>query len=555
MATVYRGTDRVLRRDVAIKVMHPHLAGKADARARFNREAQSIARLKHPNIVDVYDFSLGTDDDAYLITEFVHGETLTVFTNAHGPFLPQAVALVGHAVAGALGHAHTSGLVHRDIKPDNLMISRDGQIKLMDFGIATAMDMEQMTTTGAIVGSPAHMAPEQIEGGPLDQRCDVFAFGTVLYFLVTRRLPFVASNPQALFRLILEGHFDLPSRHNPVVDRHFDAIVAQCLSRSPVDRYPNMAAVQTALTTYLKLFRMSDTTGLLTRFLQAPEVFQFDLKPTIVAVLTAEGQKQARAGKLAVAIDTLNRALALDPDADEPKKALQQWTRRARRMRQVRRFGLGTAAAVVVTGLGVGAWWWQNLPDSPAPVVAPVPPAEGALIGLPSGPQSIRRMGGLAMLPTVPTPTTTANALQVPANPVQLPRELADASRRRGSERPWPRPQLRPDGNKTATTPVETPVVTPPTPRAQVSWRIGAIPPNSTLFLDNQPNPVGEGYVTLTLDAGSHHTVRCEPGPKCEGCRPASVRFTVPETPTPGKSTMTKCDVRPLEPKPETAQP
>lgn len=191
MATVFRGTDRVLKRDVAIKVMHPHLAARADARQRFNREATSIARLHHFNIVDVYDFSVGTDDQAYLITEFVHGETLTAFVSAHGPFLPQAAALIGHAVAAALGHAHAVGIVHRDIKPDNLMISRDGQIKLMDFGIATAMDMEQMTATGAIVGSPAHMAPEQIEGGEIDHRCDIFALGTVLYHLVTRRLPFV----------------------------------------------------------------------------------------------------------------------------------------------------------------------------------------------------------------------------------------------------------------------------------------------------------------------------------------------------------------------------
>jgi serine/threonine protein kinase len=227
MATVYRGLDRVLRRDVAIKVMHPHLAARNDARARFNREAQAIARLHHSNIVDVYDFSVGTDETAFLVTEFVHGDTLTQFTNEHGPFVPQAAALIGFAVAAALGHAHSVGIVHRDIKPDNLMISRDGQIKLMDFGIATAMDLEQMTATGAILGSPAHMAPEQIEGGTLDQRADIFAFGTVLYFLVTRKLPFVASNPHALFHQILQGQFEPAGKHNTQVDRVFDGIIAQ----------------------------------------------------------------------------------------------------------------------------------------------------------------------------------------------------------------------------------------------------------------------------------------------------------------------------------------
>lgn len=531
MATVYRGLDRVLKRDVAIKVMHPHLAAKADARARFNREAQSIARLKHPNIVDVYDFSLGTDDAAFLVTEFVHGETLTLFTNEHGPFLPQAVALVGHAVAAALGHAHTSGLVHRDIKPDNLMISRDGQIKLMDFGIATAMDLEQMTTTGAIVGSPAHMAPEQIEGGPLDQRCDVFAFGTVLYFLTTRKLPFVASNPQALFRLILEGQFELPSRHNPAVDRHFDAIVAQCLSRQPADRYPNMQAVQSALTSYLKLFRMSDTTGLLTRFLKAPEVFQFDLKPTIVAVLTGEGQKQAKQGQLAVAIDTLNRALVVDPEAEEPRKALQQWTRRARRLRRLKRVGNLVALGLTLVGVAIGLWWWHMQPE-PQPLPPEIRVADGTLVNLPGGPQSIHSPLPLPTPPTLavqaPLPPIVVRDPEIPHRHVNLPPTL----RERLVKPPQPDAQV-------------TPLVVAPEPKLQVPWRIGAVPANSTLFLDNQTTPIGEGFAKVLLDAGSRHVVRCEPGPKCEGCKTTTVRFTVGDKEMPDRRTL--CDVRPNE--------
>ena len=532
MATVYRGTDRVLRRDVAIKVMHPHLAAKPDARARFNREAQAIARLHHGNIVDVYDFSLGTDDEAFLVTEFVHGETLTLFTNEHGPFLPQAAALIGHAVAGALGHAHTSGLIHRDIKPDNLMISRDGQIKLMDFGIATAMDMEQMTTTGAIVGSPAHMAPEQIEGGQLDQRCDVFALGTVLYFLITRRLPFVASNPQALFRLILEGQFDLPSKHNPAVDRHFDGIVAQCLSRWPADRFANMGAVQAALTAYLKQFRMSDTAGLMARFLQAPEVFQFDLKPTVVQVLTVEGQKQARQGKLALAIDTLNRALVIDPEATEPKKALAQWTQRARRLRRLKR--VGTIAAVLAAALVLAAAVAWALQAGEEPVAHTEPPprvAEGALLNLPNGPARIH-------LPLVPPPAPLP-AAPTPAviQPPPPPRDVAEPPRRH-----VPAPHV---GKGVDDAPKPAVVAPAAEPKAQIAWKIGAIPPNSTLYLDNQSTPIGEGFAAVTLDAGSHHTVRCEPGPKCEGCKATTVRFTVPDKPTPGK--MTKCDVRPVD--------
>ena len=123
-----------------------------------------------------------------------------------------------------------------------------------------------------LIGSPAHMAPEQIEGDELDHRCDIFALGIVLYFLVTRRLPFAAANAHALFRQILEGQFELPSRHNPQVDRQFEAIVLQCMARHKADRYATAVDLQTALQGYLRQFRISDVATLLPRFLQQPEV-------------------------------------------------------------------------------------------------------------------------------------------------------------------------------------------------------------------------------------------------------------------------------------------
>lgn len=357
MATVFRGVDRQLQREVAIKVMHPHLASRQDARTRFSREAVAAARVKHPNIVEVYDSSKETDDKSYMITEFVHGETLSAFCTGHGPFLPQAAALIGHVIAGALLAAHQKGIVHRDIKPDNLMVSLDGHIKLMDFGIATAMDMEGMTATGAIVGSPAHMAPEQIEGEEVDHRCDLFALGIVLYFLVTRRLPFHASNPHALFRQILEGNHEPASRENPVVDRQFEAIIEQCLSRHKSDRYANAEDLQIALGSYLKQFRMSDVNTLLPRFLKSPEVFQYDIKKPVVQEWTHEGRRLASAGQLALAIDAFNRALAVDPEAEEPKKALAMLTARSRRRRQLRKVAVvgAVAAGLAIVGWGVHA--------------------------------------------------------------------------------------------------------------------------------------------------------------------------------------------------------
>jgi serine/threonine protein kinase len=557
MATVYRGLDRVLRRDVAIKVMHPHLAARNDARARFNREAQAIARLHHSNIVDVYDFSVGTDETAFLVTEFVHGDTLTQFTNEHGPFVPQAAALIGFAVAAALGHAHSVGIVHRDIKPDNLMISRDGQIKLMDFGIATAMDLEQMTATGAILGSPAHMAPEQIEGGTLDQRADIFAFGTVLYFLVTRKLPFVASNPHALFHQILQGQFEPAGKHNTQVDRVFDGIIAQCLARLPSDRYPDMGKLQEALMSYLKTFRMSDVATLLPRFLKAPEVFQFDLKPTLVHAMTLEGRRLADTGQLALAIDSFNRALVLDPDADEPKRGLHDLTTRSKRRRQVRRLSL---AAAIVASLGVLAWGalavWQTAQE-PGPVQE-----AGTAVPRPQQPPAVLpRTVAPVLDPPVHAPVDAATvAVDVPATMVVLPlpvTEATDAARLQALQQHLQRRvQLRLLDAKDRRPPMPGPdAVQTPTP-PEVHERVDLSTPfgfgNATLRIhrpgDAHLRDVGQGYAGgVELAEGPWLLVCDYAAITCPDCTPEQLHkerpFQVPvKRDNKGKQLPLRCD-------------
>ncbi len=529
MATVYRGLDRVLKRDVAIKVMHPHLASRNDARARFNREAQAIARLHHGNIVDVYDFSVGTDEAAFLVTEFVHGETLTQFANEHGPFLPQAAALIGHAVAAALGHAHSVGIVHRDIKPDNLMISRDGQIKLMDFGIATAMDLEQMTATGAILGSPAHMAPEQIEGGTLDHRCDIFAFGTVMYFLVTRKLPFVASNPHALFRLILEGRFEPAGKHNAQVDRGFDAIIAQCLARHPSDRYPDMGKLQDALMTYLKQFRMSDVATLLPRFLKAPEVFQFDLKPTLVQVTTAEGRRFAASGQMALAIDAFNRALVLDPDADEPKRGLHELTTRNKRRRQIRRTALAAAVAtsLAVLGWGTALLWETTTQEQKQTAVVRPKPARVMPVPPPARNETPVQAGAPPAQPfsppvVIPLPSTRTDI-------------TVDAGKLQAVQR-WQRRNVKPIESKDRDAKAIEPANVPVLPVHKEMVKLGSVPPSATLRLrksgETQARDIGQGYTRRELEDGSWILVCEYPPDACLTCTPAQRvrerRFEVP---------------------------
>ena len=522
MATVYRGTDAVLKRQVAIKVLHPHLASRDDARRRFNREAQAIARLHHTNIVDVYDFSGQDDEQSYLITEFVHGQTLTEFTLAHGPFLPQSAALIGFAIAKALRHAHAQGIIHRDIKPDNLMISKAGALKLMDFGIATAMDLEQMTATGAILGSPAHMAPEQIDGAEIDARVDVFAFGTLLYYLVTRKLPFMASNPHALFRKILECNYEPPSRHNAAVGRRFQEIISTCMARDPEDRFSGMAAVQDALHSYLHDHKMSDEATLLQRLLSAPEQFELEWRPVLVQVLCEQGHEQSRTGSLALAIDAYNRALAIDPTAVEPKRGLSELTSRSRRNRRVRLAAraVGAVVALVAAGFGVkaGLQRWQ------APPVL-VTPADSVHVAFPGAPKPGQMRPDKQVPP--PPPPTGANvvpqgppatvAATEPANepadePADEPDRVAQPHTRRPTRARKPPPEpvgQMGAGPKQASPPVEA-------AGTKVLVRLGSSPPNWDLYLDGQF--IGNGHVRRWLVIGKRYRLTCKSPPTCMDC-------------------------------------
>src|SRR3954470_20307803 len=211
MAVVWRGFDTELKRTVAVKVLHSHLHARADIRKRFDREAQAVARLHHPHILDVYDFSGLSTQEAYLVTEFIRGSTLRVLGEQQSFDPPDLAAAALLPIAEALEHAHAAGVVHRDLKPENVMVRDDGVVKLTDFGIAALLDPdEKFTVTGSILGSPAHLAPETIEGKPVDPRADLFSFGTILYWLSCGRLPYQATSPAALLRSILAGARDDP---------------------------------------------------------------------------------------------------------------------------------------------------------------------------------------------------------------------------------------------------------------------------------------------------------------------------------------------------------
>ena len=207
MAVVYRGLDTVLNREVAIKVLHPHMAAREESRARLRREALTVARLRHENILEIFDYSGENAAESFLVTEFIHGMTLREWLDTRWRPRPALAALVVHRLCVALGHAHKIGIVHRDIKPENVMIRDDGCLKLMDFGIAQIIDHQKLTMTGQLLGSPAYMAPELISGKPIDARTDLFAVGIMLYQLATGTLPFSGRNPHEVLSRIADAEY------------------------------------------------------------------------------------------------------------------------------------------------------------------------------------------------------------------------------------------------------------------------------------------------------------------------------------------------------------
>jgi serine/threonine-protein kinase len=291
MATVYRAVQQPLGRTVAIKALKPSIAVDSQFARRFEREAHFMASLQHENILHVHDF-LKQDGSMYIVMEHVQGIDLFDLLEKR-PVLPVDVAaIITLQVARALDYAHFRGIVHRDVKPANVMISRQGEVKLMDFGIARDDTMRDLTETGTGLGTPSYMSPEQILGDKLDFRSDLFSLGIVLYQMVTGQKPFVEDDSHTVMQKIRLDRYVAPRKLNHLVPRALEHIMARCMEKMPANRYGSTQALIDDLVEFLATRVPINHNARLVMFLREVQVISDAEADEILEAAGSRGARQ-----------------------------------------------------------------------------------------------------------------------------------------------------------------------------------------------------------------------------------------------------------------------
>lgn len=427
MGKVYRARQQSPDRLVALKVVRGDLAAGANAAERFRRELSATALIEHPHTVRVYDFGQATDGELFYAMELLQGETLRQAIAREGALAPDRAVRIARQAAKALGAAHDKGIVHRDIKPDNLMLTspygEQDYVKVLDFGLArfaegAPEERRALTATGLLLGTPDYMAPEQAEDGLVDGRTDLYALGCVLYQAVTGSPPFSATTPLSLLYKHLHETPRPPSALMPRVPAALDALILRLLAKSPADRHPSANAVIVALDEVARSMGLApaDTTPFErpragTHVVAAPEV---DDRPTEV-VPTPTPLRRAAAAPEPVQTDAAARP---------------------------RRVGMMVAAVVVpLTALAVGIFAGAQRDDRHEPAARP--PAETAEARMaPGGDSAPRTVSGPAVAPgpsATPSGGAAGPAAEPPSAPAATPPViLARPLERRDAETPAP---------------------------------------------------------------------------------------------------------------------
>ncbi|MBO9606108.1 MAG: Stk1 family PASTA domain-containing Ser/Thr kinase [Paenibacillaceae bacterium] len=275
MALVYKAQDILLNRFVAVKVLRQQFVHDEEFIRRFRREAQAAASLSHPNIVSIYD--VGQQDDVhYIVMEYVEGNTLNELIKEKAPLQVEEAVHIAGQICDALDHAHANQIVHRDIKPHNILIGKNGRVKVTDFGIARATTSSTITQTGSVVGSVHYFSPEHAKGTPAGAKSDLYSLGIVLYQMLTGRLPFLGESPISVALKHLQEKVEEPRKVNPLIPQSVENIILRAMRKSPEERYQSAEEMQHDLDTCLMPERRNE------RKLEFHDTEQFDAERTRV---------------------------------------------------------------------------------------------------------------------------------------------------------------------------------------------------------------------------------------------------------------------------------
>jgi serine/threonine protein kinase len=367
MATVYRGRHVTLGREVAIKVLHPHLSASERNRQRFAREARAIEHLEHDNILKIFDYS-GTDVDAcYIVTEFVDGVTLQKLLNERTRIPSEVTASIGLRLAEALEYAHNLGIIHRDLKLENVMIRKDGTLKLMDFGIARFLDEVNLTLTGALVGSPAYMSPEQAMERVLDSRSDLFSLGTLMFHLVTGQLPFTGGNPSIVLRNVIEAN--RPSVHElaPDISGELADLIESLMQTDPNDRPLSATEVIELLRGCLRSTQIDPDQDKwsIQSWLLDPGTYEERLETWLSTHLFEKGKQRLADSDHLGALRMFNRLLSMD-DENQEVLDLIRGMHGTRKSKYKKRQILPIAFLAVVAIVALVSLLWPNVDGTPS---------------------------------------------------------------------------------------------------------------------------------------------------------------------------------------------
>lgn len=276
MASVYLAFDRNLQRQVALKVMHEHMQGKESLRGRFRQEAYSVSKLKHPNILEIYDFSGADVEDLWLVMEYIEGYDLNDYTSCFPQFQihPLVASCIIREVGKALSEAHKHGIIHRDVKSSNIMVSYAGQIKLMDFGIAKDLVVDnELTQTGSFIGSPSYMPPEQVRGEAIDVRADIYALSVLFFKLLTGKLPYEGDHAHQIMDQVIMAPVPKAQDLKRTIPSFLSRFVHKGMAKEPQNRHQAVRGMVDALDRYLRRHHLGDSGIELELFFYSPKEF------------------------------------------------------------------------------------------------------------------------------------------------------------------------------------------------------------------------------------------------------------------------------------------